>query len=48
MESILIPNKSRRVFYLDAHDSFRFDEVILGPEAHGVREWTQWLKKAWH
>ena len=32
-------------FYLDAHDSFRFDEVILGPEAHGVREWTQWLKK---
>ena len=32
-------------FYLDAHNSFRFDEVILGPEAHGVREWTQWLKK---
>ena len=32
-------------FYLDAHDSFRFDEVILGPEAHGVREWKQWLKK---
>ena len=32
-------------FYLDAHKSFRFDEVILGPEAHGVREWTQWLKK---
>lgn len=32
-------------FYLDAHDSFRFEEVILGPEAHGVREWTQWLKE---
>lgn len=32
-------------FYLHAHDSFRFDEVILGPEAHGLREWTQWLKK---
>ena len=32
-------------FYLDAHDSFRFDEVILGPEAHGVLEWTQWLKE---
>ena len=32
-------------FYLDAHDSFRFDEVILGPEAQGVREWTQWLKE---
>ena len=32
-------------FYLDAHDSFRFNEVILGPEAHGVREWTQWLKE---
>ena len=32
-------------FYLDAHDSFYFDEVILGPEAHGVREWTQWLEK---
>ena len=32
-------------FYLDAHKSFRFDEVILGPKAHGVREWTQWLKE---
>ena len=32
-------------FYLNTHDSFRFDEVILGPETHGVREWTQWLKK---
>ena len=32
-------------FYLDAHDNFRSDEVILGPEAQGVREWTQWLKK---
>lgn len=32
-------------FYLDAHDNFRSDEVILGPEAHSVREWTQWLKK---
>ena len=32
-------------FYLDAHDSFRFDKVILGPEARGVREWTQWLKE---
>ena len=32
-------------FYLDAHESFRFDEVILGPKAHGVREWTQWLKE---
>ena len=32
-------------FYLDALDSFRFDEVILGPKAQGVREWTQWLRK---
>ena len=32
-------------FYLDAHDSFHFDKVILGLEAHGVREWTQWLRK---
>ena len=32
-------------FYLDAHENFRFDEVILGPKAHGVREWTQWLKE---
>lgn len=32
-------------FYLDAYDGFRFDEIILGPEAHSVREWTQWLKK---
>ena len=32
-------------FYLDANDSFRPDEVILGPKARGVREWTQWLEK---
>ena len=32
-------------FYLDALDSFRFDEAILGPKAQGVREWTQWLRK---
>ena len=32
-------------FYLDAHESFRFDKVILGPEAQGVREWTQWLRE---
>ena len=32
-------------FYLDAHSSFRFDKVVLGPKAHAVREWTQWLKE---
>ena len=32
-------------FYLDAHENFRFDEVILGPKAYGVKEWTQWLKE---
>jgi len=32
-------------FYLDAHENFSFDEVILGPKARGVREWTQWLKE---
>ena len=40
-----LANEERFRFYLDAYDSFRFDEVILGPETHGVREWTQLLKK---
>lgn len=31
-------------FYLEAGD-LRFSEVILGPKARGVREWTRWLKE---
>ena len=31
--------------YLEAGDSVRFGEVILGPEARAVYEWTRWLKE---
>ena len=31
-------------FYLEAGD-LRFSEVILGPQARGIREWTRWLKE---
>ena len=31
-------------FYLDAPESVRFSEVILGPKTKNIREWKQWLK----
>ena len=31
-------------FYLEA-GNLRFSEVILGPKARGIREWTRWLKE---
>ena len=32
-------------FYLETHENFRFSEVILGPQTHGVSEWKRWLKE---
>lgn len=32
-------------FYLETHENFRFDEVILGPQTRGVPEWKRWLKE---
>ena len=31
-------------FYLEAPESVRFSEVILGPKTKNIREWKQWLK----
>ena len=31
-------------FYLEA-GNLHFSEVILGPQARGIREWTRWLKE---
>ena len=35
-------------FYLEASESLRFSEVILGPQARGVPEWQRWLKEQGH
>ena len=32
-------------FYLETHKNFRFSEVILGPQVHGVPELLPWLKE---
>ena len=32
-------------FYLETDETFRFSEVILGPQTRGVPEWKRWLKK---
>ncbi len=32
-------------FYLEAPESFEFDEVILGPKTERYQEWEQWLRK---
>ena len=32
-------------FYLETHEDFRCNEVILGPQARGVPEWKRWLKE---
>ena len=35
-------------FYLEASESLRFSEVILGPQTRGVQEWQRWLKEQGH
>ena len=32
-------------FYLETHEDFRCNEVVLGPQARGVPEWKRWLKE---
>ena len=32
-------------FYLETPESFRFDEVLLGPRARNIQEWEQWIKE---
>ena len=32
-------------FYLETPESFRFDEVILGPRSQNIHEWEQWIKE---
>ncbi|MDE0144487.1 MAG: tetratricopeptide repeat protein [Nitrospira sp.] len=39
------PAQTRSRFYLETHEHFRFSEVILGPQARGVRELIPWLKE---
>ena len=35
-------------FYLEAPESFRFSEVILGPQARGTLEWKRWIQHEQH
>ncbi len=34
-------------FYLETDKDFRFNEVILGPNAQRPAEWKKWLKQQW-